>query len=436
MRVYSSVSQFRYNLFIKRSVSNLSSSVRNVCAHLRNRAVLCVEGADAFKFLQGLITNDVSLVRAGSSRRSLFAAMLNSQGRILYDLFVYPWKSLKTTSTISDLDSSFLLECDASLANEVMQHMLRYKLRSKIVISDLSNEFHVWSLFGLDLNKENCLGDYSSHWYPDPRVFPLLGWRGIFPAFSPPPYPSSISLIQMDHWVYQVYRMLHGIPEGSSEFWCGHSLPQESNLDLLNAISYEKGCYLGQEFIARTKRSGVIRKRLFPMTTKALIDSYKSDITSIGLSKELSLFPSYLLKSNTMATFKRNPLHTIEDQLSIPCCGCSIFLESVRTGTIRSSFGCLGLATVRLEHVLITHENHSKDQAKEVPKQYDGIENLLNDKVFLAERFPHSSDMESGIGDDDQELRTSSSTESLSDRVEKSDTSAFLPLVILRPHWW
>ncbi len=63
---------------------------------------------------------------------------------------------------------------------------------------------------------------------------------------------------------YELSRMSHGVPNGGSDMVWGSSLPLEYSMDWLNAISYTKGCYLGQELTTRTHFTGQIRKRLVP----------------------------------------------------------------------------------------------------------------------------------------------------------------------------
>lgn len=60
---------------------------------------------------------------------------------------------------------------------------------------------------------------------------------------------------------------MNGIPEGTPQIVSGSSIPFEVNFDLLNGIDYDKGCYLGQELVARTHYRGAVRKRLFPLVS-------------------------------------------------------------------------------------------------------------------------------------------------------------------------
>lgn len=64
---------------------------------------------------------------------------------------------------------------------------------------------------------------------------------------------------------YQLWRFLHGCGEGSLELSFDKSIPLENNIDLQNGVSFDKGCYLGQELIARAHHVGLVRKRLWPI---------------------------------------------------------------------------------------------------------------------------------------------------------------------------
>lgn len=95
------------------------------------------------------------------------------------------------------------------------------------------------------------------------------------------------------------------MPEGSPQIVSGSSVPFESNFDLLNAIDYDKGCYLGQELIARTHFRGAVRKRLFPLV-------------SLGTPKKLTglnITSSNLLESLTQSDLKATDTHVVPQEL-------------------------------------------------------------------------------------------------------------------------
>ncbi|KAK9147898.1 hypothetical protein Scep_006655 [Stephania cephalantha] len=112
---------------------------------------------------------------------------------------------------------------------------------------------------GVESSKTNSLG---WRWNKDPRL-EILGFRGIFPSDTTPPLVEADK--ETDELNYLLRRVEKGVPEGSTEIPKGEAIPLEYNLAGLNAISFDKGCYVGQELIARTHHHGVIRKRLFAL---------------------------------------------------------------------------------------------------------------------------------------------------------------------------
>ncbi|KAI3987557.1 hypothetical protein MKX01_003243 [Papaver californicum] len=99
-------------------------------------------------------------------------------------------------------------------------------------------------------------------WYKDPRL-DSLGFRGIFPSNTMSPLVEANK--ETDELNYLQWRVEKGVAEGSTEIPKGEAIPLEYILAGLNAISFEKGCYVGQDSVARTHHRGVIRKRLLPL---------------------------------------------------------------------------------------------------------------------------------------------------------------------------
>jgi folate-binding protein YgfZ len=83
---------------------------------------------------------------------------------------------------------------------------------------------------------------------------------------------------EADERHYLLWRIENGVAEGSTEIPKGEAIPLEYNFAGLNAISFEKGCYIGQELIARTHHRGVIRKRLIPLK---FVDENDKGINSV-----------------------------------------------------------------------------------------------------------------------------------------------------------
>lgn len=186
-----------------------------------------------------------------------------------------------------DGDGEVLADVDAAEVDELLACFKRYRLRSKVEIDNVSEEFLCWQRFGSDVAhaapstqepeaQSIGWGQGSDHaaessaqgnghgwqWLKDPRL-DILGYRGIFPADTIPPLVEADK--EADERHYLLWRIENGVAEGSTEIPKGEAIPLEYNLAGLNAISFEKGCYIGQELIARTHHRGVIRKRLLPL---------------------------------------------------------------------------------------------------------------------------------------------------------------------------
>jgi hypothetical protein len=195
--------------------------------HLQNRCVISVSGIDAQNFLQGIISNDI---RKASHDSFLYAMMLSPQGRFLYDFF------------ITQQDDQYLLDCQSARAKEIMAKLALYKLRSQVVITPTN------------------LGVYASdsrideHFFADPRQA-KLGYRALRQA---PPAGEMQDFIS-----YEQKRIELLIPDADADFIYDKSFPLEFGANDLNAVDYQKGCYIGQELTARTQYRGTIRKKLY-----------------------------------------------------------------------------------------------------------------------------------------------------------------------------
>mmetsp|Transcript_26510 Transcript_26510/g.103290 ORF Transcript_26510/g.103290 Transcript_26510/m.103290 type:complete len:247 (+) Transcript_26510:521-1261(+) len=138
-----------------------------------------------------------------------------------------------------------------------------YKLRANVKISDASNELSVWSFAGVPSADALQVNPVTA--FPDPRS-EALGLRMVLEKKSRPPIPENVTGVTEN--VYKVIRTLNGICEGSVESqgdFRDEELPLECNLDVTGGVSFDKGCYIGQELTARTHHTGVVRKRFFPM---------------------------------------------------------------------------------------------------------------------------------------------------------------------------
>jgi len=191
-------------------------------------------------------------MRLFSEQNCIYTLFLNKLGRILYDSIIY---KLPTTATEEE---NFLIECDAGIANNLMRHLKLYRVRRKVDIS-LSDEHNLWCLSSSRKDIE-CSKNVLP--YLDPRVS-NFGMRVI----TSKDYDLKENMNESlgSDADYLEYRYKLGIAEGITDMIPEKSFPLESNCDYMNGVSFQKGCYIGQELTARTYHTGVVRKRLMPL---------------------------------------------------------------------------------------------------------------------------------------------------------------------------
>lgn len=206
---------------------------------LADRGVVEVAGADATKFLHGLLTNDVKSLRPGEAR---YAALLSPQGKILVDFLAF--------ARAAEEGLAFLLDAPSALVPDLVRRLTLYKLRADISISDRSAEF-VSLAFPDATDKPEAEAVALA---PDPRS-PSLGWRGIVRR-------EGATSAEAAQEFYDARRIAAGVPSGGVDFVYGDAFPHEANMDRLAGVDFKKGCFVGQEVVSRMKHRGTVRKRV------------------------------------------------------------------------------------------------------------------------------------------------------------------------------
>lgn len=227
-------------------------------AHLSDRGVVRVGGADAEKFLQGLLTNDMGRL-AGS--RAMHAALLTPQGKIICDFLV------------SQNDGAFLLDVALDQAPALAKRLSMYKLRATVEISDTSKECVVHATWG-----DNA-ASFARAEYHDPRLA-ALGLRFISPAAAAADDRSAASADVVSADDYHAHRIGLGVPEGGKDFPFGDTFPHEADMDVLHGIDFKKGCYVGQEVVSRMQHRGTARKRVVPVSADTALPAPGTPITA------------------------------------------------------------------------------------------------------------------------------------------------------------
>ena len=217
-----------------------------------------VSGEDASTFLQGQITNDINLV---NETTSVYAGLCNPKGRLL--AFFH----------ILKLHDSFFLICPQCIAENIAKKLAMYVLRSKVVIAiNTTIRLQGFEFAGEGLcdkvgfpENTNTMQSFLREGMHVTRI------SGINPRYLCLADNSTITTFMTAHKTHVVEKtcecwkqtsITNKIPNIYLETQ-GKFIPQSLNLDLMNAINFKKGCYTGQEIVARTHYLGTVKKRLF-----------------------------------------------------------------------------------------------------------------------------------------------------------------------------
>ena len=226
---------------------------------LEDRGLILITGEDVKNFLQNIITNDIEKVNLSTS---IFSALFTPQGKYLFEFFLIQSKN------------GYLLDCDNKFTNEIINYLLKYKLRSKIEISDISKDYVIGLINSekfLDIQKnENKTGDTiefrGSPLFLDPRNN-NLGARIVssLEKLHLTIKKLNLKIIKPDTYFAKAHSL--GIPIKGIENLKDQLFGLEANFEELNAIDFKKGCYIGQENTARMKLKEKLRRRLLPISS-------------------------------------------------------------------------------------------------------------------------------------------------------------------------
>lgn len=222
-------------------------------ANLPGRSLIEVAGEDRIGFLQGLITNDVEGLEEGSAR---FAGLLSPQGKILFDFF-----AINTGNAI-------VLDCPAEIGADLLKRLTLYKLRAKLHVADVTSKWKVAVAWGDEA--EALLKTEPGFVFQDPRL-PGLGFRALLEDALPDASGD-----------YDGLRATLAIPEGGKDYAYGETFPHEACFDLLGAVNFKKGCYVGQEVVSRMQHRGTARTRVLSVSADQPLPEGGVDILAGG----------------------------------------------------------------------------------------------------------------------------------------------------------
>ena len=224
---------------------------------LEDRGILYINGEDCFEFLQNLITNDLNKV---SENSSCFASLLTPQGKYLFDFMIVKHKE------------GYFIDCEKKVIDELFKKLDLYKLRSKVEILNLSNEFVVAAIskekFLVFENSKDVIGNTikyrSDPIFLDPRNTDL-GGRIIINLEKLYLSIKKLNLKSSNIKEYYDHSFNIGIPQIDTQKLQNKLFGIECNFEDLNGLDFKKGCYVGQENTARIKLKNKQSKKLFPI---------------------------------------------------------------------------------------------------------------------------------------------------------------------------
>ncbi len=245
---------------------------RTLITQLPRRALIALARSDARAFLQGLVTCDMDGVTPHTAR---YGALLTPQGKILFEFFIL------------QSGDGFLLDCAADRSAELARRLSFYKLRADVTISQIDDARRIFALFdssvparsnaqpGVVTRSEGALA------FVDPRTV-LAGSRLIATREAAERLARSSGLTWAQPDDYEIHRIRLGLGDSGADIGSGERFPHECNLDQLHGVDFDKGCYVGQEVVARMHHRTQIRRRLLPVELRGPADGGTDEITGAG----------------------------------------------------------------------------------------------------------------------------------------------------------
>jgi len=214
-----------------------------------------IKGNDKELFLQGLITNDIFQC---TENASIYSAFLSPQGKFIADFFIL------------NLGQSYLFETKKKFIDSLIIKFNFYKLRADIKINKIDNLYSILihernNLFNNLKEKGDTEKINNGHIIVDPRN-KLMGLKAFIKKETLESFVIKYSLSKDEYENYDKKRINHIIPDSILDLKINKSILLENNFDSINAISWNKGCYVGQEITARMKYRALIKKSIMKIS--------------------------------------------------------------------------------------------------------------------------------------------------------------------------
>ncbi|HEY7750563.1 MAG TPA: folate-binding protein [Aestuariivirgaceae bacterium] len=212
--------------------------------NLHDRGLIGISGPDAWKFLQDLVTADVP---QPAEEKLVYAGLLTPQGKILFDFFI-----------LCDRQG-YRIDCPLQQRDQLLKRLMFYKLRAKLDITTLDDAITA------------LIGEPAGGAISDPRTDDM----GARLYGSKREGRAALE-------DYHMRRIALGLAEAGSDYASGELFPHEANFDQIGAISFRKGCFVGQEVVSRIEHRGTARSRILPCRVKGELPAKGSEVTANG----------------------------------------------------------------------------------------------------------------------------------------------------------
>ena len=208
-----------------------------------NSRFLSIEGKDSSDFLQNLITNDINKC---TKENIIYSCLLTPQGKFIADFFIFK------------KDDNYIIETHSLFYETLLKKLKLYKLRSKILINEITNlcSYSVFSELNNNMNFIIFCADPRSN---------KIGNKLICKSKE---LEKLNDFIEIDEKKYHEILIRNTVPLSHFDLKENKSLLLENNFENLNAISWDKGCYVGQELTARMKYRALLKKRIYSLAVK------------------------------------------------------------------------------------------------------------------------------------------------------------------------
>ena len=303
-----SVTQLNSHSDVSDSRRELTALVAGCAIYRPNRLLFSIIGRDRVRWLNGMVTNNIRDLAPG---RGLYSFVLNSQGHILGDLYVF------------NRGESLIAEIESSQAEGLLHILKRYIIMDKVEIEDLNGKFAVLGIggpksadllasAGLDQTLEQLQfaelpsnGAMMTVVRDDNPSFP--GYEIWAPAEEVDTVWNSLvsaGAEEVHDQALEMFRILRGIPKVGQDIR-ERALPQETGQE--RALNYTKGCYIGQEIVERIRARGNVHKTFMGFEVDGPVPARGTKIQSGGkdVGELTSIAPAPLMQKQLAVGFIR-----------------------------------------------------------------------------------------------------------------------------------